>query len=83
MRAAQPRPKSFPLLVVVGMLIALGTLGLGSTPWRGGPDPSLWFIISGSGGHEITGWTITFGFVSALATGTCLAVIGQRRRSSA
>lgn len=81
--ASQPRPKGLSLLVVGGMLIALGALGLGSTLWLGGADPSLWFIISGSGGQEISGWTITLAFVSALAAGTCLVVIGHRRRSSA
>jgi hypothetical protein len=62
--ASQRRPKG--LLVVGGMLLALGALGLGSTLWLGGPDPSLWFIISGSG-RDISGWTITVAFVSALA----------------
>ena len=84
MRAAsQPRPKGLSLLVVGGMLVALGALGLGSTLWLGGPDPSLWFIVSASGRHEIAGWTITLAFACVLAAGSCLMVIGQRRRSSA
>ena len=77
--ASQPGPKGLPLLVVGGVLLVLGALGLGSTLWLGGPDPSLWFIISGSGGQESSGWTITLAFVSALAAGACLVVIGQRR----
>lgn len=80
MPASQLRPKG--LLVVGGMLAALGTAGLGSTLWLGGPDPSLWFIISGSGGHQISGWTITLAFASALAAGTGLMLVGRRRRSS-
>ena len=84
MRAAsQPRPKGLPLLVMGGMLLALGALGLGSTLWLGGPDPSLWFIVSGGGGQEISAWMITLAFVSALAAGTCLMMVGRRRRSSA
>lgn len=65
------------------MLAALGAAGLGSTLWLGGPDPSLWFVVSGTGGHEIGGWAITFAFASTLAAGACLLVVGRRRRSSA
>lgn len=84
MRAAfQPRTKSLSLLVVGGVLAILGALGLGATLWLGGPDPSLWFIIPGGGeGKGISGWTLTLGLASALAIGTCLLVVGRRRRSS-
>jgi len=82
-RAAYPtRPKGLPLIVVGGILAVLGAAGLGFTLWLGGPDPSLWFIISASGGHEIAGWTITLAFASAPVTGTGLMVLGRRRSSS-
>lgn len=78
---SQSRPSSLPLIIVGGGLAAIAALGLVSILWLGGPDPSLWFIITAGGaGKTISGWTVTLTLVCALAAGTSLLAIGRRRR---
>ena len=81
--SSQPKRFHFVQAMVGGGLAALGTLGLGLTRWRGGSDPSTWFVVTGNGlGREISGWTITAAFGSALVVGLILLVLARPQRRS-
>jgi hypothetical protein len=79
---SRSKQRNLLLALLAGGMASLAILCLGLTFWLDGFDPSLWFVITGSG-HKISGETITVVLVSALVAGLSLLVLArhlERRR---